>query len=342
MKVINYCAIALVILLSGCKATKPTDKENTEKSDKVVVKATELTMSELCQPLTFSCHEKQKQRAYTKDVWAGVVKTHTFVTDHDALFMLNELKAKTDLDKALIHKRKAEIKNRQGNYKASLQDNLKAQSLDVLPARSYLSLLLLEIRTRFVLDEFDATKSRANSLWQYLERPYHPEVATILGFIAKENDDLADYDKWVSLIKQNETEERASKLLGVLTEESDKQEQEESAPVYKSTGKYPKELPKFKKVTRGPNAPKIVFRREPRYPAQAARYDTEGQVAMTFDVNKKGEPVNIKVVYAYPEGVFEEAGVESLEKWRYEVQLDGNGEVIDGKDFYLVLAWAVE
>ncbi|WP_155730664.1 TonB family protein, partial [Pseudoalteromonas luteoviolacea] len=249
---------------------------------------------------------------------------------------------KTDFDKALIHKRKAEIKNRMGNYKASLQDNLKAQALDVLPARFYLSLLLLEIRTRFVLEEFDSTKSRANSLWQYLERSYHPEVATMLGFIAKKKDNLAEYDKWVSLIRQNETEERASQLLGVLTEKSGKQEQEESAPVYKSTGKYPKERPKFKKVNRGLSAPKIIYRREPRYPAQAARYETEGEVAMTFDVNTKGEPVNIKVVYAYPEGLFEEAGVESLEKWRFEVQLDGSGEVIDGKDFYLVLAWSVD
>ncbi|MCF2859210.1 TonB family protein [Pseudoalteromonas sp. SMS1] len=341
MKVKFYWAMALVILLNGCKATKPVGEEVT---DKPVVKSTELTISELCQPLTFSCHETQKQRAYTKDVWAGVAKTHTFVTDHDALFMLNELKANTQLDKALIHKRKAEIKNRMGNYKASLQDNLKAQSLDVLPARIYLSLLLLEIRTRFVLEEFDSTKSRANSLWQYLERPYHPEVATILGFIAKKKGNSAEYDKWVSLIKQNETEARASQLLGVLAGEPDKhqEEEEESAPVYKSTGKYPKELPKFEKVTRGPNAPKVIYRREPRYPAQAARYDTEGKVAMTFDVNTKGQPVNIKVVYAYPEGLFEEAGVESLEKWRFEVQLDGSGEVIDGKDFYLVLAWAVD
>ncbi|WP_155730465.1 hypothetical protein, partial [Pseudoalteromonas luteoviolacea] len=95
MKVKIYWATALIILLGGCKATQPTVQVNTDKSDKVAVKTSELTMSGLCQPLTFNCHKKQKQHAYTKDVWAGVMKTHTFVTDHDALFMLNELKTKT-------------------------------------------------------------------------------------------------------------------------------------------------------------------------------------------------------------------------------------------------------
>ncbi|KZN48562.1 TonB family protein [Pseudoalteromonas luteoviolacea] len=327
MKANIFLMTLLVVFLGGCKSVQSTNEK---------------TMSELCQPLTYRCHAEQKLSEHTKEVWATVVKTHTFVTEQNALRMLNGLTANTNLDKALIYKRKAEIKNKMGNYKESLEDNLKAQELDVLDATSYRSLLLLEIRILFVLEDFNATKDRANKLWQYLEQAYNPHVATMLAYIAQKEGNITEYDKWVLLIKQNEPADRAARLLSALPDYSGKQMKGKPASVYTSTGKYPKDIPQFDHVERGPKAPKVTSRKGPRYPLEAAQKAIEGKVAMTYDINAKGEPINIKVVYAYPEGVFENAGVEALKSWRYEVNLDASGKVIEGKGFNLVLSWALE
>lgn len=58
----------------------------------------------------------------------------------------------------------------------------------------------------------------------------------------------------------------------------------------------------------------------PYYPAQAAKKGIEGYVKLSFDVNEQGKPQNIKVIRAFPIGVFEQHAVEALSHRQYKTK----------------------
>jgi len=64
-----------------------------------------------------------------------------------------------------------------------------------------------------------------------------------------------------------------------------------------------------------------------RYPARALRNETEGFVDVIFDVNEFGGTENIRVLFAQPEGVFERAAIEAVERWRYKPKMEDNKPV---------------
>lgn len=59
------------------------------------------------------------------------------------------------------------------------------------------------------------------------------------------------------------------------------------------------------------------------YPPSAASEGLTGVVQMTYDVNIQGQPVNITVIKSKPYGIFDEAAVCTLSKWRYQPQFEG-------------------
>jgi TonB family protein len=61
-----------------------------------------------------------------------------------------------------------------------------------------------------------------------------------------------------------------------------------------------------------------ITRISPKYPSSAARNGIEGYTTLEFDISSQGEPVNIKVIEAYPSDVFNSASIEALSAWRYE------------------------
>lgn len=67
---------------------------------------------------------------------------------------------------------------------------------------------------------------------------------------------------------------------------------------------------------------KIIKRDPPRYPSRALSRDIEGWVAIEFRVNAKGEPFNIQVASAEPEGMFEKSAMRAVKKWRFTPALN--------------------
>lgn len=63
-----------------------------------------------------------------------------------------------------------------------------------------------------------------------------------------------------------------------------------------------------------------IVRINPRYPESAAAEGVEGHVDFQIVINRNGEVANIEVLDAQPEGVFEEAASEALQRWRFAPQ----------------------
>lgn len=65
-----------------------------------------------------------------------------------------------------------------------------------------------------------------------------------------------------------------------------------------------------------------IVRVEPRYPAAAVEQGLEGYVDLSFVITDQGTVANVDVIRAEPEGVFTDAAVAALERWRYAPQND--------------------
>ena len=61
-----------------------------------------------------------------------------------------------------------------------------------------------------------------------------------------------------------------------------------------------------------------VQRRTPRYPENAAYSDLDGVVYLRFTVTETGETENIELVGSFPPGVFDDASIRAVRRWRYE------------------------
>ena len=62
---------------------------------------------------------------------------------------------------------------------------------------------------------------------------------------------------------------------------------------------------------------KIISRANPRYPNRALNKNVEGWVEVQFNVSVKGIPENIAVNAAEPVGVFDDAALRAVKKWRF-------------------------
>lgn len=66
--------------------------------------------------------------------------------------------------------------------------------------------------------------------------------------------------------------------------------------------------------------------KNPRYPNSALMKGIEGWVEVMFDVSPRGVAENIRIVAAYPEGVFEKAVIRAAKQWRFQVPVNENGQ----------------
>lgn len=62
---------------------------------------------------------------------------------------------------------------------------------------------------------------------------------------------------------------------------------------------------------------KVISRTAPRYPIKALNKEVEGWVQVKFSIDVKGIPINTEVVSAEPVGMFENAALKALAKWRF-------------------------
>ncbi|WP_063991175.1 TonB family protein [Serratia marcescens] len=70
-------------------------------------------------------------------------------------------------------------------------------------------------------------------------------------------------------------------------------------------------------VTEGPK-PKLVSRVNPVYPIYAYDNKIEGYAKVRYDVDKDGKVSEIRIVESSPRGLFENALVMAMSKWRFE------------------------
>ncbi|MGQ0656703.1 MAG: TonB family protein [Chromatiales bacterium] len=67
-----------------------------------------------------------------------------------------------------------------------------------------------------------------------------------------------------------------------------------------------------------------IYKPDPRYPPRALRAGIEGVVTVEFTVTPEGGVKDVKVVKAEPPGVFDDAAVQGVTKWKFQPK------VIDG------------
>ena len=75
----------------------------------------------------------------------------------------------------------------------------------------------------------------------------------------------------------------------------------------------------------------LEARANPTYPVYAAVNGIEGFVQMRFDIDEDGDPVNIKVINAVPEKIFDQAAMKALANWKYAPKVV-NGIAVVQKD----------
>jgi protein TonB len=66
-----------------------------------------------------------------------------------------------------------------------------------------------------------------------------------------------------------------------------------------------------------------LVRMDPDYPARAIATETEGWVQVQFTITNKGTVKDARVVAAEPRGIFEEAALNAITRWRYNPKIEG-------------------
>lgn len=66
------------------------------------------------------------------------------------------------------------------------------------------------------------------------------------------------------------------------------------------------------------------------YPRRALKRNIEGHVTVKFDVTKTGDVANIEIVESEPQGYFEDAVIEAVEKYKFQPRIV-NGDSVDTK-----------
>lgn len=71
-----------------------------------------------------------------------------------------------------------------------------------------------------------------------------------------------------------------------------------------------------------------LHRIDPVYPRKALQRKIEGHVILTFDIDKRGQPTNIKVIEAKPARIFNREATKALRNWKYQPQII-NGQALE-------------
>ncbi|MPW36168.1 energy transducer TonB [Vibrio sp. B1Z05] len=80
---------------------------------------------------------------------------------------------------------------------------------------------------------------------------------------------------------------------------------------------------------------------EPRYPARALSRKIEGYVVMSFTINDRGRPTDIKIVDSKPKRIFDREAMRALQRWKYQ-PLVVNGKAIAQKGQTLKLEFRLQ
>lgn len=84
-----------------------------------------------------------------------------------------------------------------------------------------------------------------------------------------------------------------------------------------------------------------LVRVEPVYPPPALRRGLEGWVKLQFDVSGTGAVMNARVVDARPRGVFDQAALQAVARWRYYPRTEG-GQPVERVGLQTVIRFGIE
>jgi len=70
-----------------------------------------------------------------------------------------------------------------------------------------------------------------------------------------------------------------------------------------------------------------ISRVPPQYPLKARREGIQGYVTMEFTIRSDGSVTDIEVVGSNPEGMFEQAAMRALSRWKFEPREQGGQKV---------------
>ena len=74
-----------------------------------------------------------------------------------------------------------------------------------------------------------------------------------------------------------------------------------------------------------------LIRTTPNYPSRALQRGLEGFVELSFTVGRFGSVINLVVITAEPEGVFDRAALQAIRRWKYSPAMN-NGQTIETYD----------
>ena len=67
------------------------------------------------------------------------------------------------------------------------------------------------------------------------------------------------------------------------------------------------------------------------YPPEAKAKHVEGYVVVRYDVTEEGTVTNAKVVESQPPGIFDDAALAAVEKWKFDPAVD-HGRLVTAHD----------
>ena len=66
------------------------------------------------------------------------------------------------------------------------------------------------------------------------------------------------------------------------------------------------------------NVPKAIYQSPPTYPARARAKGIEGYVVFSLLIGITGEIEQVKIIESQPQGVFDDAAMQSMQAWKFE------------------------
>jgi len=85
-----------------------------------------------------------------------------------------------------------------------------------------------------------------------------------------------------------------------------------------------------------------IYRVAPQFPSKAIRDRIAGFVRISFTINEEGIPIDLKVQESKPYGIFENAAMHAVSKWRYCRPAPGKIEYEDPMETILTFEIAEE
>jgi periplasmic protein TonB len=84
-----------------------------------------------------------------------------------------------------------------------------------------------------------------------------------------------------------------------------------------------------------------LVRIPPEFPPRALSRGTEGWVTLQFTITETGSVADIVVVDASPKGVFDDAAIKALQRWRYNPKIEG-AQAVARKGVQVLLRFDLE